>query len=68
MAFSSLTDFLAMGGYAFYVWLAYGISLVSLVILVINTLYKKKQIFARIEQNIERKNRIDKAKNTEGIL
>lgn len=26
MAFDSVSDFLAMGGYAFYVWMAYGIA------------------------------------------
>lgn len=31
MQFHSLADFLAMGGYGFYVWLAYGITLVLVV-------------------------------------
>lgn len=34
MAFDTFTDFLAMGGHARYVWLAYGITAVSLGLLV----------------------------------
>ncbi|MEM9101776.1 MAG: heme exporter protein CcmD [Pseudomonadota bacterium] len=30
MAFESFGDFLHMGGYAFYVWLSYGVGLTSL--------------------------------------
>ena len=35
MQFDSLSDFLHMGGYAFYVWLSYGVGLVLLVLLYI---------------------------------
>ena len=31
MQFDSLHDFLAMGGYALYVWLSFGVSLLALV-------------------------------------
>jgi len=30
MHFASFSDFLAMGGYAFYVWLSFGLTLVCL--------------------------------------
>lgn len=68
MAFNSFADFLAMGGYGFYVWLAYGISFLSLIILIFNTLAKKRNILKSVNQRIKRAQRINKAKNMENTL
>lgn len=68
MAFNSFADFFAMGGYGFYVWLAYGISFVCLIVLIFNTLAKRKKIIKMLAQRIEREERINKAKNMEGTL
>ncbi|HEY7866096.1 MAG TPA: heme exporter protein CcmD [Psychromonas sp.] len=68
MAFNSLADFFAMGGYGFYVWLAYGISFLGLLVLIINTLIKRKKILKAVNQRIAREERIKKAKNREGML
>jgi heme exporter protein D len=68
MAFNSLADFFAMGGYGFYVWLAYGISFLVLLVLIINTLVKRKKILKAVNQRIAREERIKKAKNREGTL
>ncbi len=68
MAFNSLADFFAMGGYGFYVWLAYGISFLGLLVLIINTLVKRKKILKAVNQRIAREKRIKKAKNMEGTL
>ncbi|HEY5715457.1 MAG TPA: heme exporter protein CcmD [Psychromonas sp.] len=68
MAFNSFADFIAMGGYGFYVWLAYGISFLCLIVLIFNTLEKRKKIFRVVTQRIAREQRINKAKNREGIL
>lgn len=68
MAFNSLADFFAMGGYGFYVWLAYGISFLGLFVLIINTLVKRKKILKAVNQRIAREERIKKAKNREGTL
>ena len=68
MAFSSLSDFFAMGGYSFYVWLAYGVSLLSVVILVCNSVLKRKQVFKQVEQRLLREMRIKAAKKQEGTL
>lgn len=38
MAFASFSDFLAMGGHGFYVWLSYGLVTFGLVILVLLSL------------------------------
>jgi len=68
MAFDSLADFFAMGGYGFYVWLAYGISFLGLAVLIINTLLKRKKILKAVNQRIAREKRIKQAKNMEGTL
>jgi len=68
MAFNSFADFFAMGGYGFYVWLAYGISLASLILLIFNTLVKRKKIIRVVIERIAREERIKKAKNTKGTL
>lgn len=68
MAFSSVADFFSMGGYAFYVWLSYGLSFFSLLILIINTCNKKNKIFKMVRQRLARQQRIENAKHREGIL
>lgn len=68
MAFSSLSDFIAMGGYSFYVWLAYGVSLLSMVVLIISTVSKRKKIFYQVEQRLLREQRIKAAEKREGTL
>lgn len=68
MAFSSLSDFIAMGGYSFYVWLAYGVSLLSMAMLIISTVSKRKKIFFQVEQRLLREQRIKAAEKREGTL
>ena len=46
MQFHSVSDFLAMGGYAFYVWLAYGVSLVVMVWLGVSGPLRRRQLLA----------------------
>ena len=52
MQFDSLQDFLAMGGYALYVWLSFGVSLLALVWVVIDSAGTHKKLLrnAREEQ------------------
>jgi len=68
MAFASLSDFIAMGGYSFYVWLAYGVSLLSLAVLIFSTVSKRKKIFYQVEQRLLREQRIKAAEKREGTL
>ena len=68
MAFTSLSDFIAMGGYSFYVWLAYGVSFLSVILLITNSIVKRKKIFHQVEQRIQREQRIKAAENRENIL
>ncbi len=50
MAFHSLADFFAMGGYAFYVWTAYGICFVLLTGYVLLLRHQRKALRRRIQQ------------------
>jgi len=68
MNFASFSDFIAMGGYGFYVWLAYGVSLVSVIFLVVNTSLKRAKIFKQVEQRLLREERIKAAESREDRL
>jgi heme exporter protein D len=68
MHFDTFSDFLAMGGYAFYVWTAYGITFFALIYLVISSRRKHKKILIEIEQRQARQTRIDAAKDMENTL
>ncbi|MEK9743851.1 MAG: heme exporter protein CcmD [Gammaproteobacteria bacterium] len=43
-----MTDFLAMGGYALYVWPAYGISLITLVLSIVLPIRQHNRLRAEI--------------------
>lgn len=68
MAFESISDFIAMGGYGFYVWLSYGLTFLALITLVVNSIAKKNKILKNVEQRLSREQRIKKAQNMEGTL
>ncbi|CAI2148625.1 Cytochrome c-type biogenesis protein CcmD [Serratia fonticola] len=57
-AFSSWQAFFAMGGYAFYVWLAVAVTLLSLLGLLIHTLWQRKQLLAEVSRQASRERRI----------
>ncbi len=48
--FESFSDFLSMNGYAFYVWLSYGLSLLLGIVLWLWSKHQRKQILEEIKQ------------------
>lgn len=68
MHFASFSDFVAMGGYGFYVWLAFGITLVAMLWLVVDSLLTRRKLFIEIKNRIARDKRIAKAKTMENTL
>ncbi|MBH0025674.1 heme exporter protein CcmD [Pseudoalteromonas sp. SWN29] len=62
MQFDSFSDFIAMGGYGFYVWLSFGTCVLILLGILVNSLRDTKRIMASVEQQIIREARIKKAK------
>lgn len=67
-AFSSWQDFFAMGGYAFYVWLAVACTLIALGVLILHTLIQRQHLLADIRQrqSRERRRQAAKTKKTAG--
>ncbi|MBE5181848.1 heme exporter protein CcmD [Vibrio parahaemolyticus] len=68
MYFESLSDFFAMGGYASYVWSAFGITFLSMLILLITSLRRGDALMKEVKAKIDRQARIDAAKNMENTL
>ncbi|EID0693745.1 heme exporter protein CcmD [Vibrio vulnificus] len=68
MHFESLSEFFAMGGYASYVWGAFGITFLSMVILLISSLRRSDALLKEVKAKIDRQARIDAAKNMENTL
>jgi heme exporter protein D len=58
MQFDSVSDFFNMGGYAFYVWLSYGITLGSMVILVLLSARRKQTVLKEIAKQASREKRL----------
>lgn len=57
-AFASWSDFFAMGGYAFYVWLAVAMTLLSLSVLVLHTLRQHRAILRDVARQRARETRM----------
>ncbi|MFQ1013919.1 heme exporter protein CcmD [Avibacterium paragallinarum] len=54
MFFESVSDFLNMGGYGFYVWLSYGLSFLALVGLIVQGMLRKKTLIKEIQREQQR--------------
>lgn len=66
-AFASWSEFFAMGGYAFYVWLAVAMTLIPLAILVVHTLMQHRAILRGIVQQRARETRLRAAQAREAV-
>ena len=64
-AFNSWADFFAMGGYAFYVWLAVAVTLLSLLGLWAHTLWMKQGLLKSIRRQRRRDQRVRQAQQRE---
>ncbi|MDG6882122.1 heme exporter protein CcmD [Phocoenobacter uteri] len=64
MFFQSWSDFFNMGGYGFYVWLAYGISFVAILALGVQSMTSKKALFKEIKREQQRKQRQQTARGS----
>ncbi|WP_429058283.1 heme exporter protein CcmD [Aeromonas veronii] len=68
MHFASFSDFMAMGGYAFYVWLSFGLTLVCLVGIIISTRMKTRSLLAELRSKQAREARRKAAHQMENTL
>ena len=62
MQFESFADFLAMGGYAFYVWLSFGVTFVAMAFIAVQSFIKHRGLLKQVVVEKERKARIKKAR------
>lgn len=60
MQFDSISAFLDMGGYAFFVWLSYGVSAFLLAALVYSSHSNHKKVKNKIAQRIQREVKLSK--------
>ncbi|MCE9952452.1 heme exporter protein CcmD [Aeromonas allosaccharophila] len=68
MHFASFSDFMAMGGYAFYVWLSFGLTLVCLVGIIISTRMKTRSLLGELRSKQAREDRRKAARQMENTL
>ncbi|WP_206483401.1 heme exporter protein CcmD [Thalassotalea sp. G2M2-11] len=68
MQFSSLADFIAMGGHGFYVWLSYGVSAALLLGLVITSISNNKRIIKQIQQRQQREQKLKQAALNQQVM
>ncbi|MDV2856473.1 MULTISPECIES: heme exporter protein CcmD [Oceanimonas] len=68
MKFDSWSAFLAMGGYGFYVWLSFAVTLLALLGLVVATINTKKRLLREVSQKQARAARREAARKLENTL
>lgn len=66
-AFASWSEFFAMGGYAFYVWLAVAMSIIPLAVLVIHTVMQHGAILRDVSRQRAREARLQAAQNQQEV-
>ncbi|MGL5358340.1 MAG: heme exporter protein CcmD [Shewanella sp.] len=64
MQFDSISDFLNMGGYAFFVWLSYGVTFFCLTVLIITSARKKRKVLIEIAKKMNREERLKETRST----
>lgn len=68
MAFNSIAEFFAMGGYGFYVWLSYGVTALLLLTLVWHGRMAAKQLRQAAQQQAQRQQRLARRQQQEQQL
>ena len=58
MQFNSFSDFFNMGGYAFYVWLSYGVTFGCLATLITMSVRQKRKVLIEIAKKMAREQRL----------
>tara|TARA_R110001583_G_C5671699_1_gene411453 strand:+ start:54623 stop:54856 length:234 start_codon:yes stop_codon:yes gene_type:complete len=62
MQFNSLSDFINMGGYGFYVWLSFGAAALILTLLLISSKAGHQQIINQIAKRKQREDKLRQAR------
>ncbi|GGC76498.1 heme exporter protein CcmD [Vreelandella lutescens] len=56
MAFSSLNEFFAMGGHAVYVWAAWGVTALLMLVIVWHARQERRQLLKAVKRRVRREN------------
>ena len=67
MQFGSFSEFIAMGGYGFYVWLSYGSCVFVLLSMLVSSLFDGKRLKQQVKAQMEREARIKKSQQEQAI-
>lgn len=62
MQFNSFSDFIAMGGYGFYVWLSFGTCALILLSILLDSKFSHQRTLNAVAKQLDREARIKKAK------
>lgn len=68
MAFDSFSAFIAMGGYAQYVWASFVLSFVVLLALLLEAIWKRRRLFKQLQQQQARQKRMQAAQHLKNRL
>ncbi|CZF80239.1 Heme exporter protein D (CcmD) [Grimontia celer] len=68
MHFDSFSEFLAMGGYAGYVWGAFAITFIALAWVALAAHFARRKLFKEIKNKVAREQRIKNAQKMENTL
>ena len=61
MFFQTWSDFFNMGGYCFYVWLSYEVSLVAVIALIVQSVKQRKTVLQNVLREQQREERLQQA-------
>ncbi|OOF59674.1 heme exporter protein CcmD [Rodentibacter myodis] len=61
MFFQTWNDFFNMGGYGFYVWLAYSISFIAIIALAVQSVKQRKTVLRNVLREAQREARLQQA-------
>ncbi|WP_100642261.1 heme exporter protein CcmD [Alteromonas facilis] len=65
MQFNSFSEFFAMGGYAFFVWLSFGVTAIAMALIVIESHMARNKLLNLIVSEQARKQRIAAARSNQ---
>ncbi len=65
MQFDSLEAFFNMGGYALYVWLSFGVTFISMLLIAVQSRVEGQQLLKQVLKERTRRNRIEQARKAQ---
>jgi heme exporter protein D len=67
MHFESWSAFWSMGGYALFVWTAFGVSGLALAIILMDSILAKRKLFVQVHKDVARRQRISAANKSKTL-